>query len=143
MLRQPSVTPFQAILRLMEYIIRKMPIYFFIKIKGIGIVVYLIKLTKCGGKSLFLQISHRSAQKSQICTAYLMRIQHISVPVNPHKSVLLLFEPCKQLLFQWSGLPEKSLRLVVFSISKQLFVVTVVFLYRFIFLPASSECPVT
>ena len=27
-----------------------------------------------------------------------MRIQHISVPVNPHQSILLLFEPCKQLL---------------------------------------------
>ena len=72
-----------------------------------------------------------------------MRIQHISVPVNPHQSILLLFEPCKQLLFQRSGLPEKFLRLVVFSISKQLFVVTVVFLYRFIFFPASAECPVT
>ena len=116
-----------------------MPIYFFIKIKGIGIIIYLIQLTKCGRKSLFFQISHRSAQKPQICTAYFMRIQHISVPVNPHKSILLLLKLRKELLFQRSGLPEKFLRLCILSLMKHLSVIAVVFRYLLIIFTAFSQ----
>ena len=47
MFRYPSISPFQPFSWLMEYIVRKMIVHVFIKHKCIGMIVYLIKSSKC------------------------------------------------------------------------------------------------